>query len=150
MSRYKLFLLGLLFVFMCACSSDVFLMHTGNMPSDDKVAQVKVGQTQDEVYTLLGSPSSVSSLDENEWIYMSSTLKKAAFLTPKVIDRDVLAIRFDKKGKVSSIAHLDENSGTQIKPDKDQTESGGHNPGFFKKYFGGVGTFSPFGATKEK
>lgn len=150
MSRYKLFLLGLLLVFTCACSSDVFLMHTGNMPSDDKVAQVKVGQTQDEVYALLGSPSSVSSLDENEWIYMSSTLKKAAFLTPKVIDRDVLAIRFDQKGKVSSIAHLDENSGAQIKPDEDQTQSGGHNPGFFKKYFGGVGTFSPIAPTKEK
>lgn len=150
MSRYKMFLLSLLLVFICACSSDVFLMHTGNMPSEDKVSQVKVGQTQDEVHEILGSPSSVSSLDENEWIYMSSTLKKVAFFKPKVMSRDVLAIRFDKKGKVSSIAYLDENSGAEIKPDKDQTQSGGHKIGFFKKYFGGVGTFSPIAPTKEK
>ena len=150
MSRYKMFLLSLLLIFIGACSSDVFLMHTGNMPSEDKVSQVKVGQTQDEVHELLGSPSSVSSLDENEWIYMSSTLKKVAFFKPKIINRDVLAIRFDKQGKVSSVAHLDENSGSKINPDKDQTESGGHKIGFFKKYFGGVGTFSPIAPSKEK
>ena len=125
-------------------------MHTGNMPSEDKIKEVKVGQTQEKVRELLGSPSSVSSLDDNQWIYMSSTLKKVAFLTPKIINRDVLTIDFDKNGKVSKIAHLDETNGAKITPDKDETQSGGHNPGFFKKYFGGVGMFSPFATTKEK
>ena len=150
MSRYKMFLCGLFLLFISACSSDVFLMHTGNMPSDDQINEVKVGQTQDTVRELLGSPSSVSSLDENEWVYMSSTLKKVAFLTPKIMNRDILTIRFDKDGKVQKITRLDEKDGVLINPDKDETQSGGHNPGFFKKYFGGVGTFSPIGPTKEK
>ena len=150
MSRYKLFLCGLFLLFVSACSSDVFLMHTGNMPSDEKIEQVKTGQTQDEVRDVLGSPSSVSTLDENEWLYMSSTLKKVAFLKPKIIDRDVLAIRFDKNGKVSEIVRLDEKNGVQIQPDSEQTASGGHDVGFFKKYFGGVGTFSPIAPSKEK
>lgn len=120
------------------------------MPSDDKIKEVKVGQTQDKVRELLGSPSSVASLDENQWIYMSSTLKKVAFFNPKIVNRDVLTIDFDKNGKVSKIVRLDEKNGADINPDKDETQSGGHNPGFFKKYFGGVGTFSPFGTSKEK
>ena len=150
MSRYKLFLCGLFFVALSACSSDVFLMQTGNMPSDDKIEQIKVGQTQDEVRYLLGSPSSVSSLEENQWVYMSSTLKKVAFLAPKIVDRDVLTVDFDKNGKVSKFARLNETNGAEIKPDSDETQSGGHKVGFFKKYFGGVGTFSPIGPTKEK
>ncbi|MBO4294039.1 MAG: outer membrane protein assembly factor BamE [Alphaproteobacteria bacterium] len=149
MSRYKLFL-SALFLFLSACSSDVFLVHTGNMPSDDKIAQVKVGQTQDDVRQILGSPSAVTALDENEWLYMSSTLKKVAFCTPKIVDRDVLAIRFDKKGQVEKISRLNKDDGHEIKPDSDQTSSGGHNPGFFKKYFGGVGTYMPIGPSKEK
>ena len=149
MSRYKL-CLSAVFLFLSACSSDVFLVHTGNMPSDDKIAEVKVGQTQDDVRQILGSPSSVAVLDENEWLYMSSTLKKVAFLTPKIIDRDILAIRFDKNGKVTSISRLDEQDGEQLTPDKEATESGGHNPGFFKKYFGGVGTYMPIGPSKEQ
>jgi len=148
MSRYKIFLCLFLF-FVSACSSDVFLMHTGNMPSDEKIEQVKTGQTQDTVRDILGSPSSVSSLDDNEWIYMSSTLKKVAFFTPKVVNRDVLAIRFDKNGKVSQVVRLDENNGAKIRPDKEETSSEGHNIGFFKKYFGGVGTFSPIAPSKE-
>ena len=150
MSRFKLSLCGLFLCVLSACSSDVFLMHTGNMPSDDKIEQIKVGQTQSEVLDLLGSPSSVASLDENEWVYMSSTLRKVAFFTPKIVDRDVLTIKFNQQGKVSKISRLDETDGAKITPDSDETRSGGHNPGFFKKYFGGVGTFSPFGASKEK
>ena len=148
MSRYKLFL-SALFLFLSACSSDVFLVHTGNMPSDDKIAQVKVGQTKDEVQQILGSPSSVASLDEHEWLYMSSTLKKVAFFTPEIIDRHVLAIRFDKKGLVSQISKLNEQDGEDLQPDSEETLSGGHNPGFFKKYFGGVGTYMPIGPSKE-
>ena len=81
---------------------------------------------------------------------MSSTVKKIAFLTPKIVDRDVLTIRFDNNGSVSEISRLSEADGKVLKIDTDKTESDGHNPGFFKKYFGGVGTYMPIGPTKEK
>ena len=150
MSRRNLFFYCLFVVFLNACSSDVFLVHNGNMPTGDKVSQIKVGQTMEEVEDILGSPSSVSTLNENEWIYMSSTLKKVAFFTPKVIDRDVLTIRFDNGGTVSKISRLNKDDGKKVKIDSDETQSGGHNPGFFKKYFGGVGTYMPIGPSKEQ
>ena len=34
--------------------------------------------------------------------------------------------------------------GKEIKVSTDKTETLGHNPGFFRKYFGGVGQFMPF------
>ena len=135
---------------LSACSSDVFLVHNGNMPSDDKIAMVQTGQTKEEVVDILGSPSMVSSLNENEWLYMSSTLQKVAFFEPKILERDVLTIRFGKDGTVQQISKLDEQNGKNIAVDEEETASKGHNPGFFKKYFGGVGQYMPIGPSKER
>ena len=148
MSRFNLFFGAILT--LSACSSDVFLVHNGNMPSNDKIAELKVGQTKEEVQYILGSPSSVSSFDGNMWLYISSTTKKIAFLEPKLIDRNVLAIYFDQNDEVSRISKLTEKDGQQISIDSDQTLSGGHDIGFFKKYFGGVGTYSPIAPSKEQ
>jgi outer membrane protein assembly factor BamE (lipoprotein component of BamABCDE complex) len=120
------------------------------MPDNDKIAELKKGQTKMQVESLLGSPSAVSTLDNDKWIYMSSTLKKVAFFTPKIVDRDILTVEFDKSGNVVSFSRLNEQNGQELAIDEDKTESGGHNIGFFKKYFGGVGSYMPIGPTKEK
>ena len=80
--------------FSSACSSDLFITHNGNMPSNERIAQIRVGQSKSEILNILGSPSSVVSLDRNQWIYMSSDIKRVAFFAPKEVDRDVLTIQF--------------------------------------------------------
>lgn len=147
MSRFYFLFIAL---FLSACSSDVFLVHNGNMPTEDKIADVQLGQTKEDVVSILGSPSVVSSLNENEWLYMSSTVRKVAFFEPKILERDILTIQFDKDGKVTKISKLDEQNGKNITIDEEETLSEGHNPGFFKKYFGGVGQYMPIGPSKEK
>jgi len=150
MSRHNLVLFAFGAMLISACSSDVFLVHNGNMPSDDKIASLKVGQTRYEVENLLGNPSSISPLDENVWLYMSSTTRKVAFLKPKILERDILTVQFDKNGKVESFSQLSKENGQEISIDKDKTSSEGHDIGFFKKYFGGVGAYMPFGNSKEQ
>lgn len=146
MSIRKLGLLGFIML-LCACSSDVFLVHNGNMPSNDKVNQVAKGQTRAEVEQILGAPSAVTSFDANTWIYMSSTLKKVAFFEPEETKRDVLAITFNDKGLVSSIKTYNKADGKNIAIDKTETPTVGHNIGFFRKYFGGVGAYMPIAPT---
>lgn len=149
MSRFN-FVFSLLFIsFLSACSSDVFLVHNGNMPADDKIAQVSKGQSRDEVLEILGSPSAVSTLNANEWLYMSSTVRRVAFLKPKILERDVLTISFDESGQVNKITKLDKEAGQSLKIDKDETTSKEHDLGFFKRYFGGVGQYMPIGPSKE-
>lgn len=142
MSIRKLGLLGFIML-LSACSSDVFLVHNGNMPSNDKVNHVAKGQTRAEVEQLLGAPSAVTSFDANTWIYMSSTLKKVAFFKPEETKRDVLAITFNENGVVSSIKTYNKKDGKEIAIDKNETPTVGHNIGFFRKYFGGVGAYMP-------
>lgn len=129
--------------FSSACSSDLFITHNGNMPSNERIAQIRVGQSKSEILNILGSPSSVVSLDRNQWIYMSSDIKRVAFFAPKEVDRDVLTIQFNDQGKVSEIERLTKKDGKEIKVSTNKTETLGHNPGFFRKYFGGVGQYMP-------
>lgn len=144
MSIRKLFLLsaGLL---ASACSSDTFICRTGNMPSEDKIAMVFKGQSKNDVLEILGSPSTVVPLDKDTWIYMSSAIKQIAFMAPKEIDRDVLVVKFDPAGKVAAVDKLNKKHGEQLTVTEEQTPNQEQEQGFFRKYFGGVGQYLPFG-----
>ena len=146
MSTRKHILFNVITIFaLSACSSDVFVSHCGNMPTEERIEQVKKGQTKDEVLDILGSPSSVVSLDQNTWIYMSSEIKKVAFFEPEELDRDVLTIRFNEYNQVAQIDRLNKEKGEAVAISESETETLGNKPGFFAKYFGGVGQYIPFG-----
>lgn len=150
MSTNKIrFLSLMMIIFITACSNDLFLTHNGNMPSNERIAKVKIGDSKHEVINQLGSPSTVVSLDQNTWIYMSSDIKKVAFMTPKEVNRDVLTISFNKEGKVDDIDRLTKMNGTEIDINEEKTEALGHQPGFFEKFFGGLGgNYMPFPGIK--
>ena len=44
MSINKVLLSGLLACSLSACSRDLFISHNGNMPTNERIEQVKVGQ----------------------------------------------------------------------------------------------------------
>lgn len=148
MSIRNLYFTGLFVLALSACSGDLFLVHNGNMPSPDKIAQISKGQTRAEVEQILGSPSLTTTFDDENWIYMSSTMKKVAFFKPEEVNREVLEIKFNPEGKVSQISSYDKSDGTACEIDGSQTETAGHNVGFFRKYFGGVGAYLPVAPSK--
>ena len=127
-----------------AKSDEWFISHNGNMPSEERIAQIKQGNSQEDIIRVLGAPSAVVSFDANTWLYMSSDIKRVAFLEPEEVDRKVLKITFNNNGKVAQIVRLSKEDGKNITPSEDKTEVRGQDPGFFRKYFGGVGQYNPF------
>ena len=144
--RNLLFLSALLL--NAACSSDLFLDHNGNMPKESYLEQLHVGQTKAEVAQLLGTPSLVTGLSDDHWIYMASTIRRIAFEKPTELDRDIVAVTF-KDGKVSKIDRRTLEDGNNIKIDTDETQAAERELGFFRKYFGGVGQYQMFGNGKQ-
>ena len=144
MSINKVLLSGLLACSLSACSRDLFISHNGNMPTNERIEQVKVGQSKNQVKSILGSPSSVVSLDKNTWIYMSSDIERIAFLEPKEVSRDVLTIKFDEENNVIDIDRMSQKDGKQVAINEDKTETMGQQQGFFRRFFGGVGSYMPF------
>jgi outer membrane protein assembly factor BamE (lipoprotein component of BamABCDE complex) len=136
-------------LFITGCSTDYFNQTDGNMPAKADILALKRGMNQDEVRQLLGSPSAVSSLDHRTWLYVSTTMKRLAFFKPEEIDRNVVAVTFNLDGKVDKILQLTKENGKNIAIASEETPVLGTDEGFFRKYFGGVGSFMPVQATKE-
>ena len=148
MSIRKMLLVAM-FMLQTACSNDLFLVHNGNIPVDEKIAEVHKGQTKQDVMNILGAPSLTTGLSDDHWIYMASTMKKVAFLRPEELNRKVLAITFDDD-KITKIEKLSLADGNNIKIDKDVTNATEREQGFFRKYFGGGGSYMPFGGADTK
>lgn len=147
MSIRKILFISMLFL-TSACSSDLFLMHNGNMPAQEKIDEIRLGQSKQDVMNILGAPSLTTGLSDDHWIYMASTTKKVAFFRPEELERKVLAISFDNN-KISKIEKLNLADGNKLPIDTDTTQTTEQEQGFFRKYFGGVGTYMPFGGTNS-
>ena len=145
MSIRKILFISMLFL-TSACSSDLFLVHNGNMPAQEKIDEIRLGQSKQDVMNILGAPSLTTGLSDDHWIYMASTTKKVAFFRPEELERKVLAISFDNN-KISKIERLNLADGNKLPIDTDTTQTTEQEQGFFRKYFGGVGTYMPFGGT---
>lgn len=135
-----------LLIFLNACAKDTFISYTGNMPSDERIAELSIGQDKRQVLDILGSPSSIVSLDQDTWIYMSSEIKQIAFMKPEEIDRKLLVVKFNDNDTITEIEHMDKKQGQEILVAEIKTDNIEQEQGFFSKYFGGVGQYSPFGA----
>ena len=55
-----------------------------------------------------------------------------------------MTIEFNNEGRISNIERLTKADGKEIAVSTDATKAQGHDQGFFEKYFGGVGGYSPF------
>jgi len=126
-------------------TNEWFMTHNGNMPSNERISRISVGDSRADVRRELGAPSTVVSFDKNTWIYMSSDIKRVAFFAPDEVSRDVLTIKFNDNDEVKEIIRMSKNDGQDVRINSDETEAYGQDPGFFRKYFGGVGMLNPFG-----
>jgi outer membrane protein assembly factor BamE (lipoprotein component of BamABCDE complex) len=143
-----MFFVGMVTVTAVSCSSDTFVSYTGNMPSEEKISELSVGQTKQQIAQVLGSPSSVVSLDRDTWIYMSSEIKQVAFLKPEEIDRKLLVLKFDESNKVIDIRRYNKEYGGELVISEEATAEQEQEQSFFRKYFGGVGQYMPIGGNR--
>ena len=70
-------------------------------------ATIKAGtDTKTTVQQRLGYASTTATFGgDNTWYYISQTEKQVAFFTPTVQQRSILAVYFDKDGKVTNLRH---------------------------------------------
>ncbi len=121
-----------------ACSPIVNVR--GYVPEQDKVEKLAVGQqNKDEVYTLLGSPSTLATFSEDTWYYISSRTERIGFFEPKTVDRTVLAVKFDDDEKVSNIAKYGLEDGRVVNFVDRTTPTRGKELTFLEQMFGNIG-----------
>jgi outer membrane protein assembly factor BamE (lipoprotein component of BamABCDE complex) len=76
----------------------------GFTPQLSALETVEAGlDTRSSVLTKLGRPSASSTFESDHWYYVASRMERRMFYKPKVIDRTVVAIRFDEDGLVDRV-----------------------------------------------
>ncbi len=109
----------------------------GNLVDPQLLEQVKPGAlNKDQVQTLLGTPSSISTFDQNTWYYIGKQTQRIAFLDPDVLDQKVVAIEFDSKGTVKAIHQYGEADGKEVDMVARTTPTGGKSYGMFDQILG--------------
>jgi outer membrane protein assembly factor BamE (lipoprotein component of BamABCDE complex) len=123
---------------LAACAADI--TKHGHIFTDEDVAQVKAGMSRDQVVLALGTPDTKSTVSQEAYYYISSTTKRsAAFLSPSIVDRTVVAVYFDKKDVVQRVAHYGLQDGKVIDFVKRETPSKGSEDGILKELFRNIG-----------
>lgn len=98
------------------------------------------------VEATLGRPTFTSQYGQTNWYYVSSETHRKPFLSPKIRDHSVIAVRFDTAGNVVAV----ENSGMEqivrLDPEGDKTPTLGRERGFLQDLFGNIGAVGAPGA----
>ena len=103
-------------------------------------AEVKVAEdTKSTVLERLGSPSAVSTFDQNTWFYMSQSVERFAFYRPRVTKRDVVAVTFGPDEKVTAVNTYTLSDGKVIAFNGRQTPTRGRELTILEQLLGTVG-----------
>ena len=101
-----------------------------------------VGKTnQNDVVKIIGNPHSRSITDENTWIYFERKIIKGKLikLGQNVLkDNNILELKFDKYGILSSTKNYNKESMNSIKYSKKQTENSITEPSFVGKFLSSI------------
>ena len=138
---FLIFLLGIYFSLMTACSSVVKM--SGNFPDPNIVAQLEEGQvSKGEVAELLGSPSTIGNFGDDSWFYINEQDEKIAWFEREIKQRQVLVLRFDSNGILQKKEQIRLENGIHVVPVERTTPTYGHSIGFFNQIVGNFRRFT--------
>ena len=114
----------------------------GYLANEEMMAEVLPGvDNRDSVEKMLGRPSLTSEFDLSTWYYVSQRSEQFAFMTPKPVEHQVVAIRFNDDGGVAEVENFGLNDVIAVEPHSDKTTTRGKEITFLQQLFGNVGRF---------
>jgi len=86
------------------CTGEQF--QKGYILPPGALEQIPIGASQDQVLIVLGTPSTVATLNGEVFYYISQrTSRPIMFMNQKVVDQRVIAVYFDKNRQVVRLAN---------------------------------------------
>ena len=133
----KISSVALLFVIL-GCSEQ-YRKH-GYIPSEEELSSVSVSQDdKNTVIKKLGTPSIGGILSDGNIYFVQSKVLKNSIRASKPVDRQVLVLSFDDKGKLDNIQKFGIEKGKIVILDYRTTPSGLKNMSFLFRLFQNVG-----------
>lgn len=87
----------------------------------------------------LGRPTFVSQFGQQDYYYVSQTVKTPAFNRPRTTQETILRVRFDANGNVAAVDKRGMEQVARISPEGDKTPTLGRKRGLLEDLFGNIG-----------
>ena len=112
----------------------------GNLIDPDVLSELTPGtSTQADALALLGSPTAKATFDDNTWIYVGQVTEPEIGRTEQVLKQDVVVLKFDDKGGLVDVQHLNKKNAEPVSVVARTTPSPGSSTSFLQQLFGGIG-----------
>jgi len=113
----------------------------GYVIDDKAVAEIKPGMAAEQVLKTLGTPSTVSTVGNTSWYYISqNTNRSFMFDKPTITDQRVLTVLFTKALKVERIANYGQKDGVVFDFNTNATPTGGKDLSIVRQLLRMVGS----------
>ncbi len=128
---------------LAGCSPEI--NRRGYYAKPGAFSQISEGMSKSEVEGVLGSPSTTASanVQGDSYYYISSTTESRAFLRPKEVSREVIAVRFNRDDQVTSVAQYGLEDGRIININDRKTPVPGEDRTILEELFGTVRNAQP-------
>ena len=128
-------LIGILAVLLTACEPTI-ANRGDNFDSDDFAKIIPGTTTREEVATLMGTPTSISTFDEKIWYYVGRQTKQYSFLDPEIIGQQAAQVVFNDQGVVTEANKLDLSKTADVETVERTTPTYGQENTFLKQLLG--------------
>jgi outer membrane protein assembly factor BamE (lipoprotein component of BamABCDE complex) len=136
----RLILAAIMPLALAACAKSINVR--GNLPDPEIVSKISPGvDTKADVASLLGSPSTISTFQDNKWYYIGQKSTQFAFFAPEVLERKIIEVVFDPAGKVTESKIYTLADAEQIEPVDRITPTEGRELTVLQQILGNVGRF---------
>lgn len=124
-----------------ACSPTV--SNHGYRLDAARLDRIQPGVTsREEVRRTLGSPSTLATLDDATWYYVAQRTERASFYDERVVEQEVVAIRFDDRGVVQRIDRAGLDAARAIVPVEETTPTRGNEFTLLEQVVSNIGRFN--------
>ena len=118
------------------CSNFGETLQRGYVLPEGALEQIPIGATQEQVLIVLGTPSTVATVNGDAFYYISQKAERgAAFMPHEVTDQRVVAVYFDKDRKVTRLANYGVKDGKIFDFVSQTTETGGNQLNYLRGMF---------------
>jgi outer membrane protein assembly factor BamE (lipoprotein component of BamABCDE complex) len=126
---------------LAGCGSFGETLQRGYILPEGALEQIPVGASQEQVLIVLGTPSTVATVNGEAFYYISQkTERAAAFMPQEVVDQRVVAVYFDRERRVERLANYGLRDGKVFDFLNNTTPTGGQELSYIR---GVLRSFSP-------
>lgn len=116
----------------------------GNLVEDSRLNELIPGvTTKNNVARVLGTPTTISTFDENTWYYVGEKTEQLGLAKTEVKKRRVIIVSFDEKGYLKQVEEKNAQDGKEIDPVDRTTPTAGREFTIYEQLIGNVGKFNP-------